>query len=427
VLKHYRPDLDIRIYDIEMKGLAIVSNLDPASRALADNYARIEAELSSGMWQARTIDELRKQLAPRSADTLEGDLRALAKNREVAAGQGAPHARYQPSIGTNNITTGKDASRPRLSVIICTHNMVREAPRTILSSSLPYQKGIKEGDFEVIVVDNGSTQHFSRENLPVGVKVVDMPSPRPSPVFAMNWAAREVAQGDILLFAIDGARIFSDRLLSEMLRAHAAFEDAFVYTLSWHLGPKVQMKSVKEGYNQVTEDRLIAQSGWPHDPDGLFSISVFAGSSAAGFFGEIAESNAFSISRRLFEQYGGYDERFTSPGGGLANLEIFARYATRPNARNICLLSEGTFHQVHGGIATNGIGKWEDFAWEYAKIFGKSYTRPKYDVVFFGKPRASMLTFFTQSISCKKRPVTKLAGFRRSFSFLSRRMKAMNE
>jgi hypothetical protein len=60
----------------------------------------------------------------------------------------------------------------------------------------------------------------------------------------------------------------------------------------------------------------------------------------AGFFGRITESYAFSVPRGPFERIGGFDERFTSPGGGLANLEIFRRFDCRARAL-VCLLPEG--------------------------------------------------------------------------------------
>ncbi len=50
ILKHYRPDLDCRIYDVEMKGFGIIVGLDPSSTVLRDQYARIEADLAAGRW-----------------------------------------------------------------------------------------------------------------------------------------------------------------------------------------------------------------------------------------------------------------------------------------------------------------------------------------------------------------------------------------
>ena len=274
--------------------------------------------------------------------------------------------------------------------------MPREAPRTILSTAVPYQKDVCAQDYEVIVIENGSKRPLSRqtrETIPSGVRIVDVLDAQQTPVFALNWAARELATGDVLLFAIDGARIFTDRLYAETIAAHADAEDAFVYTLAWHLGPKVQMISALEGYDADVEDRLLAASGWPQDPDALYDISVLASSSEPGFFGHIAESNAFSMRRSLFESIGGYDERFVSPGGGLANLEIFHRYVTRPNARNVCLLSEGTFHQIHGGVATSGGASWETLNDEHRAIFGRDYCRPTYEAHHRGTIRAKAQRF----------------------------------
>lgn len=290
---------------------------------------------------------------------------------------------------------------PKLSVILCVYNMPREAPRTILSALPNHQQGIAPEDYEVIVVDNGSSSPIEEQfisALPNVVTYVRYPHATKSPVHAMNWAATEIATGEHLLFAIDGARIFSPRLFATTLSAHAAIETAFVYALSWHLGPKPQMQSVEEGYDQEFEDRLIESSGWPAAPDGLFDISVFAGSSRLGFFMPVMESNAFSMSRSLLSLIGGYDERFTSPGGGLCNLELFARYVAHPHCQKVCLLSDGTFHQVHGGIATSGVGLWDDFMAEYSAIFGRSFeSPPRFTPIYFGQPRPAMDRFLKQS------------------------------
>jgi glycosyltransferase involved in cell wall biosynthesis len=302
--------------------------------------------------------------------------------------------------------------RPKLSVVICTYNMAREAPRTVRSALPPYQKGVEPGDIEVIVIDNGSTLPLPPmlQDRADGVQFIRMPEPRPSPVFAMNFAAG-LCRGDHLLFAIDGARIFSERLYAETLRAHAIIEDAFVYTLGWHLGRKVQMESVQEGYDQAAEDALLDKSGWPDDPDALFDISVLGGSSGGGYFSPIAESNAFSMSRQLFHTLGGYDERFMSPGGGLANLELFSRYVTRPSARNLCLLSEGTFHQVHGGIATSGKSDWGAFNREFEAIYSRPFAMPNYEALLVGRPRRKARRFFVESLERLDQSQTAVPAF----------------
>src|SRR5262245_52739259 len=160
--------------------------------------------------------------------------------------------------------------------------MPREAPRTILSAAVPYQKDVSPDDYEVLVVDNGSTRPLPPEvvaDLPAGVRLLQMPNPTHSPAPAMNWAASQ-AKGELIMFAIDGARIFSDRLYASALAAHDQVDDALVYSMSFHLGSKVQMISTQEGYDQAAEDELIAGSGWPERPEAIFDISVFAGSSS---------------------------------------------------------------------------------------------------------------------------------------------------
>jgi hypothetical protein len=152
---------------------------------------------------------------------------------------------------------------------------------------------------------------------------------------------------------------------------------------------------VTEGYNQAIEDRLLEESRWPEVPRSLFDISVLAGSSQRGHFKPVRESNAFAITREAFESVGGYDERFASPGAGFANLEIFSRYVGRPGASNICLLSEGTFHQVHGGVTTSeSFDKSRElFDEEYRAIFGVDCDSPVYDFLLYCSRDTEFLKF----------------------------------
>jgi hypothetical protein len=163
---------------------------------------------------------------------------------------------------------------------------------------------------------------------------------------------------------------------------------------------------VREGYDQAVEDRLLAEHGWPDRPASLFDMSVLAGSSRFGFFVPPAESNGFSITRRRFDELGGYDERFTSPGGGLCNLEMFSRHATAPDAHPICLLSEGTFHQVHGGIATSGRVEWGDFDREHEQIFGSTFELPQFASTYFGPLRPEVVPFLELSVETARTTVT---------------------
>lgn len=290
---------------------------------------------------------------------------------------------------------------PELSVIICVYEMAREAPRTIFSAATPYQKNVDPDDYEIIVVDNGSTSPLDLTHLQhirPTPRVVRYENSSQSPVFALNWAAKNVARGKNLLFAIDGARIFSDHLIANAKRGLALSKSAFVYSLSCHIGPKVQMLSVKEGYDRHEEDRLIGLSRWPQEPTGLYDISVLAGSSSPGTFGCISESNAFAMSREKLEEVGAYDERFVTPGGGLANLELFGRYVSHGDILNVCLLSDFTFHQVHGGAATSGKVDFAVFHDEFVAITGHSFFQPVYEALYLGPLRREAVKLLRSSL-----------------------------
>jgi hypothetical protein len=86
--------------------------------------------------------------------------------------------------------------------------------------------------------------------------------------------------------------------------------------------------------------------------------------------------------RETFETLGGYDERFESAGGGLVNLDFYARTIELSDTELISILGEGTFHQFHGGAATGATGEafearcreWEE---EYLRIRQQRYKGPQ--------------------------------------------------
>jgi hypothetical protein len=270
-------------------------------------------------------------------------------------------------------------SAPQVSLVVIAYNMARELPRTLQSLSPACQRDIRADEYEVIVVDNGSTEPFDHAHcrqLCPNAEIHVLPGASPSPVAAINRGL-ELARGDLVGVLIDGARMASPRLVATARDAARLHERPVIGTLSFHLGPDVQMRSVANGYNLQVEDALLASVDWVADGYRLYTISVFAGSSAQGWFTLPAETNALFLRRQQWRELGGYDPAFRAPGGGLANLDTWARACAVPDGRVMLLLGEATFHQVHGGIATNAPrSRWPEFHEEYVRIRGDAYRPP---------------------------------------------------
>ena len=106
-----------------------------------------------------------------------------------------------------------------------------------------------------------------------------------------------------------------------------------------------------------------------------------------------------SCRRRFGRNWGGYDEAFQLPGGGLANLDVYERALALPDTQLIMILGEGNFHQVHGGVASNSaMDRWNVWHAEYKQIRGRSYTAPDSKAVYFGRVEGAALGHFDRSI-----------------------------
>ena len=276
----------------------------------------------------------------------------------------------------------------KLSVVVVAYDMARELPRTMRSLSPAMQRDIEPDDYEIIVVDNGSPRPLDADALAQWgghVRLHRIADAPPSPVRAINEGLA-MARGDLVGVCIDGARMASPRLLATALEAARLHPRPVIGTLAFHLGPDVQRRSVAAGYCQAVEDRLLEEAGWQEDGYRLFGISVFAGSSAGGWFQMPAETNALFLTRQHWQALGGYDPGFVAPGGGLANLDIWVRACGDPAAQVVLLLGEGTFHQVHGGLTTNAaVSRWPEFHAEYVALRGHDYLRPQRQPLLVGR------------------------------------------
>lgn len=280
-----------------------------------------------------------------------------------------------------------DGQAPQISILVCAYNMARELPRTLYTLSKAYQRGCEDLDWEVVVLDNGSDPPIDpdllQSDLPC-VRVVRPADPKPSPAAAINRAMREL-RGRVVGLWIDGARLASPGIIRHAIEAWRANPERVVGTMAFHLGSDVQMRSVADGYDARAEDALLESVPWKTDGYRLFDISVLAGSSAAGWFGCINETNGVFMDCKLWESLGGLDERFEAPGGGFVNLDFWRRAIEASGGHPWMVLGEGTFHQVHGGVATNGPAESRAaMRAEYAAIHGRPFAPPKYEPQFVG-------------------------------------------
>jgi glycosyltransferase involved in cell wall biosynthesis len=295
--------------------------------------------------------------------------------------------------------------RPAISVIVVMFNMVREAKRTLLSLSVPFQQGVSNNEYEVIVVDNGSTEPLSEElvrSFGENFSYYFLNTNSVSPAGAVNFGVSK-ARGTIVGLMIDGARMASPGVLKYALAGMKLYPNPIVATLAWHLGPDVQYRSISDGYDKTTEDALLESINWVQNGYGLFDVSSFAGSSENGFFLPIAESNCFFMKRKTFERLGGFDEHFQASGGGLVNLDTYKRACELPDSNLITILGEGTFHQVHGGVSTNVTEKenfknWQLFETEYIEIRQSRYAVATKVPEYIGHAPPESLRFVQKSL-----------------------------
>lgn len=264
--------------------------------------------------------------------------------------------------------------------------------RTLYSLTKPYQRNIAEEDYEVIVLDSNSSQPLARkwvESHQTNFSYHYISTDQPTPCRAMN-AGISLARAENVVCMIDGARILTPGILANMIKITGFSPNAFIQTLAFHLGPEMQNISMTKGYNQAEEDRLIASTRWHQNGYELFDISCLAGSSIQGYLYPPAESNCFSVPKSVLQEIGSFDEQFTTIGGGLVNLDVRNRILEQERIEPFMLLGEGTFHQFHGGVATNSPPeekqvRYQAFSEEYERLRGKKFVVSSRETILFGE------------------------------------------
>jgi len=282
--------------------------------------------------------------------------------------------------------------QPALSLVIVVYDMPDQAERTIQSLSIPYQRGVVAADYELLVVENESPNMLGAERAEAAganVRYFAHRDPVPTPVGAANFGGRQ-ARGSMIGLLIDGARMVTPGVVSNILAARRLGPDVVVSVPGYHIGEQRQQDAALEGYDEAAEAELLASIAWPDDGYRLFDIAVFSGTSRSGWFRPVHESNCLCLPRHLWEDLGGLSPQFVSPGGGHVNLDFYRRTFDHPRSVPVILFGEGTFHQFHGGVTTGGTDGEErqaiiDGAFdEYERIRGEGFRQPTKRPILFG-------------------------------------------
>ena len=306
-----------------------------------------------------------------------------------------------------------------LSVVVVAHDMVRELPRTLWSLSPRYQVGLAADDYEVIVVDNGSSRPVDpaiADSFDGTLRVERLDPAPPSPAHAANVGLGQ-AEGDLVGLIIDGARLASPGLLAGALRRRPSGRPTAGHGPRLPPGRGPSHAGGRVGYDQAAEDQLLSASGWEEDGYRLFEVSTPAASSGRGLFGPMGEIELpVPAPPTLWNELGGLDERFALPGGGLVNHDLYRRACGLEAVDLVVLLGEGTFHQYHGGAATSRRHSWDAMHEDYLAIRGHPYEPPRNAPIYVGTAAPAALPFVErsarQAIDRSRRPGRPPAGDR---------------
>ncbi|MGZ4716432.1 MAG: CmcI family methyltransferase [Acidimicrobiales bacterium] len=416
--------LDLLYARVAVGGIVLIEEAHEPATAQAIADFRTALGVDEQLEQIGTFGTSWRKVAKRAVPALEpvdgdGPGAVLARMREARAQRlaqaGTRRAAGSPLAPPVPSGNGATSGAKHLSVVVVFYNMKREAARTLKSLSRSYQHDIDDLDYEVIVVENGSS-----EDEKLGAEWVQSFGPEfryldlgdranPSPVFALNeGVARSV--GSTVALMIDGAHVLTPGVLHYGMLGIRQYEPAIVTTQQWYVGPGQQPEAMAAGYDQDFEDQLFERIEWPANGYRLFDIGHFIG--GRDWFDGIWESNCVFVPRSVLEQVGAFDESFAIAGGGYANLELYERLGSTAGVHEATILGEGSFHQVHGGTTTN-VSDVDDrreriavYAGQYADMRGKGFRGPNKQMHYVG-------TMFPEAVRTRSRRKTAPEFFRK--------------
>lgn len=293
--------------------------------------------------------------------------------------------------------------RPQLSLVVVVFDMPVQAMNTLHTLSPSYQRGVTAADYEVVVVENRSDNLLDPAEVSAlggTFRYVLRDENGQSPAPAINVGARASAGATIALL-VDGARMLTPGVVANILAALRLARTPVVSVPGYHLGQRLHQEAVLDGYGTDEEQAALRALDWRADGYRLFDMAVLSASCGNGYLRPIGESNCIAVPRRLFDRLGGFDEGFTTRGGGFVNLDFYRRAA---DAGTLILLpGEGTFHQFHGGATTGAPGVdrdalLEQMHAEYARLRGGVHAPPTQEPTLLGTISPHAMPFLQYSV-----------------------------
>jgi len=253
-------------------------------------------------------------------------------------------------------------SQYRCSLISYLKTLSPEARRALYSLRAEYQRGVGGDDYEVILVlDDAAGETADLRELGPNFRLIRFAHEYAPPWEAVNLAVGE-ARSTSVICCTDGERILSPGVVQYSLAALNSCSHPLVYALD------------------LDADLSAGDADGPWRGNGyLLFGAVDAGSRMPrGFFSRVQESSCFAMKKRHYIEFGGIDERFRLPCGGLGVADLFDRVEQDKRFSPILLLGEAAFRQR----PAKKRGLDESCRQEYQSIRGRPfdpvYRRPSY-------------------------------------------------
>jgi hypothetical protein len=305
---------------------------------------------------------------------------------------------------------------PILSIIVIVYNMPRQAMNTLYSLSTDYQQQVRQEDYEILVLENDSANNLdeaSIQKLKGSYHYTLRKEDRPTPVYAINEGLK-MTRGEYVCLMIDGARMVTPKLVSTILAAFRMNPNSLVAVPGYHIGEQDQKFNLANNYNEETEIALLESISWPDQAYRLFDISCYSASNLRGYLQPMLESNCLSARKTAYQEIGGANTGFQTPGGGSVNLDLYMQLGRLHNMEPVILAGEGSFHQFHGGVTTQESDELEmvlaSHREEFKSIRGEYYSPVLKQPTILGKIAVPALAYLESSCRWANKRNSRLAA-----------------